>query len=149
MLNFCTLTLKFSAVAYFQRYYFSINFYVYSSYTTEISCTHFSNPQINRSGQEFSSFSPLFASSVFFLYILQSPACVFSSQRMRCMIQEALHGDEVTRAGLGRAEYSESNQLLHSCDKVRKTMHHPCILSRMGVAKSVETLPHFARRYAS
>ncbi|PAV85039.1 hypothetical protein WR25_04481 [Diploscapter pachys] len=31
--------------------------------------------------------------------------------------REALHGDEVTRAGLGRAEYSESNQLLHSCDK--------------------------------
>ncbi|CAD6199618.1 unnamed protein product [Caenorhabditis auriculariae] len=31
--------------------------------------------------------------------------------------REALYGEEVTRAGLGRPEYSESNQLLHACDK--------------------------------
>lgn len=32
--------------------------------------------------------------------------------------QEALFGEEVTRAGLGRAEYYEDSHLIHSCDKV-------------------------------
>uniref|UniRef100_A0A1I7URA6 Uncharacterized protein n=1 Tax=Caenorhabditis tropicalis TaxID=1561998 RepID=A0A1I7URA6_9PELO len=59
---------------------------------------------------------------------------VLTSSKLRR--REALFGEEVTRAGLGRAEYYEDNHI-HSCDK-EESPPHKCPYAKKNPTKKTK-----------